>query len=337
MKPPVGLELTTVSDSHAVLHRHHEVIRLENLEPDTGHSHGDIEFRTLPTPSGRLLCRFATVNDVHFGETECGRIDDNPLGPIMRPEPGERPHPLTMNEGAVREIKMIDPVAVIVKGDLTEDGTAGEFAAFEETYGVFGDRLHTVRGNHDSYRGQSEYTGDAWIELPGISVALLDTARPQMATGRIDDPQFEWLDAQLNACTTPVILMGHHQQWVEGPRSDDYFGLHPDCSDQLSDMCARHKNVIAYTAGHTHRHRVRTMPRAHIPTVEIGCVKDFPGTWAEYRVHEGGVMQVVHRISSPDALSWSNRCRHLYSDFGTDYQTYAMGTLQERCFVIGLR
>ena len=337
MKPPVGLELTTVSDSHAVLHRHQEVIRLENLDPDSNHSHEEIDFRTLPTPAGRLLCTFATVNDVHFGETECGRIDDSPQGPIMRAEPGERPYPLVMNEGAVGEISGIDPAAVIVKGDLTEDGTAEEFAAFEETYGVFGDRLHTVRGNHDSYRGQSEYTGDTWIELPGIAVGLLDTARPHMATGRIDDHQFEWLDAQLAACTTPVILMGHHQQWVEGPRSDTYFGLHPDCSDQLSDMCARHANVLAYTAGHTHRHRVRTMPRAHIPTIEIGCVKDFPGTWAEYRVHEGGVMQVVHRISTKDALAWSNKCRHLYADFGTDYQSYAMGTLQERCFVIGLR
>ena len=77
--------------------------------------------------------------------------------------------------------------------------------------------------------------------------------------------------------------------------------------------------------------------RAHIPTVEIGCVKDFPGTWAEYRVHEGGVMQVVHRVSTPEALTWSNRCRHLYADFGTDYQTYAMGTLAERCFVMSLR
>lgn len=71
--------------------------------------------------------------------------------------------------------------------------------------------------------------------------------------------------------------------------------------------------------------------------IEVGCVKDFPGTWAEYRVYEGGVMQVVHRISTPDALEWSNKCRVLYSDFGVDYQELAMGTLDDRCFILNLR
>ena len=75
------------------------------------------------------------------------------------------------------------------------------------------------------------------------------------------------------------------------------------------------------------------MARSGVPSVEVGCVKDFPGTWAEYRVYEGGVMQVVHRISSPEALSWSDRCRVIYSDFGIDYETYALGSLAERCFV----
>ena len=31
-------------------------------------------FTTLPRPAGALRCRFATVNDVHFGETEAGRV-----------------------------------------------------------------------------------------------------------------------------------------------------------------------------------------------------------------------------------------------------------------------
>lgn len=333
----VGTELTTVADDLAVFHHANRVIRHENLEPDTVYSEHGIDFRTLARPEGRLLCRFATVNDVHFGETECGRIDQSPLGPIQRAEPGEPPYPVTMNSAAIAEIARIDPAAVIVKGDLTEDGRDEEFAAFREHYGVFGARLHTVRGNHDSYRGQDDYEGDQWIEMPGLAVALLDTATPGETTGMIYGRQLEWLDAALRAATTPVIVMGHHQQWIEGNRSDDYFGLHPDCSDLLDEIVDNHACVLAYTAGHTHRHRVRRMRRSGVPSVEIGCVKDFPGTWAEYRVHEGGVMQVVHRISSRSALAWSNRCRSLYADFGTDYQSYAMGTLDDRCFVLPLR
>jgi len=79
------------------------------------------------------------------------------------------------------------------------------------------------------------------------------------------------------------------------------------------------------------------MTRSGVPTVEIGCVKDFPGTWAEYRVYEGGVMQVVHRMSSPAALSWSERCRTLYAPYGVDYATYALGALDDRCFVFPSR
>ena len=94
----------------------------------------------------------------------------------------------------------------------------------------------------------------------------------------------------------------------------------------------------AYAAGHTHRNRVRhfAAPGA-FPFVEVACVKDFPGAWAEYRVFEGGLLQVHHRIGAPEALAWSERCRVLYSDFGLDYTSYALGTLTERCFNIPFR
>jgi len=36
-------------------------------------------------------------------------------------------------------------------------------------------------------------------------------------------------------------------------------------------------------------------------------------------------------------LQWSERCRHLYEDFGVKYETYAMGVLEQRCFNIELR
>jgi 3',5'-cyclic-AMP phosphodiesterase len=331
------MDITTVADTYAVLHDGGEARRVDGLTPDTDHQVDGAAFRTLATPAGALRCTIATVNDVHFGETECGRIDSLPQGPIQRPAAGAAPYPETMSRAAVREITAAGVAAMIVKGDLTRDGDDEEFAAFEACYrGAFGDRLHVVRGNHDSYRGQQRYTGDQWIALPGVSVALMDTAIPEQATGTLRAEQIDWLDAHAAAATDPVIVMGHHQQWVGSQRSDGYFGLHPDASDALADLAARRRSVVAYAAGHTHRHRVRRM-RCGVPTIEVGCVKDFPGTWAEYRVYEGGIMQVVHRIGNPDALRWSEQCRGLYADFEIDYASYALGRLEDRCFNIPLR
>jgi 3',5'-cyclic-AMP phosphodiesterase len=331
------VDVTTVTDTSAALHVDGDAYYFEGLTPDRDADRLGVGFRTLPTPSGTLRSRFGTVNDLHHGEQECGRLGDHAEGPILRQEPRELPYAWLMNHGAAADMDDADLDAVIVKGDLTSDGTDEEFEAFETEYRPrFGDRLHVVRGNHDAYRGQDRYAGDQWIELPGLTVALLDTVIPHASTGTLRAEQIDWLDAHVRVSTSPVIVMGHHQQWVSGNRSDDYFGLHPDASDALDELAARHPAVIAYTAGHTHRHRVRHM-RCGVPTIEVGCVKDFPGTWAEYRVYDGGVMQVVHRIGAPSALRWSERCRVLYSDFGVDYATYALGSLEDRCFNIPLR
>jgi len=333
----VTIELTTVADDLAVFHEGTSLDRMEGLEPDNGYERHGVAFRTLPRPAGPLRARFATVNDVHFGEVEAGRIDDHRLGPIKRAAPGDPPYPETMNRAAVAEMATVPLDAVIVKGDITSDGTDDEFAAFEACYRPpFGDRLHVVRGNHDAYRGQQVYAGDQWIELPGIAVALLDTTIPMSTTGSVSAEQLEWLDAGAAASTVPVIVMGHHQQWVRGERNPEYFGIHPDASVALTAAMVRRPAIIAYTAGHTHRHRVRWLPTG-VPSIEVGCVKDFPGTWAEYRVYDGGVLQIVHRVSSPEALAWSEECRGLYADFGVDYSRYALGTLADRCFEIRLR
>jgi 3',5'-cyclic-AMP phosphodiesterase len=345
------MEVTTVADDLVVMHEGARVSRFEGLEPDTEHELLGITVRTLLRPSGELLCRVATVNDLHFGEIEAGRLDERTTAAIERVAPGEEPYPETMNRAAVGEIAAASPDAVIVKGDVSTDGTDEEFGDFEACYrDEFGDRLHVVRGNHDAYRGQTRYAMDAWIDLPGVSIALLDTTLPEHATGTLRPEQLDWLDARAATADRPVLVMGHHQQWIAGRhrlgepddplderRSDDYFGIHPGPSDALDEVAARRRSIVCYAAGHTHRHRVRRMTVSGIPSIEVGCVKDFPGTWAEYRVYEGGITQVVHRISSPAALAWSERCRHLYRDFGLDYEAYALGTLADRCLDLPLR
>ena len=343
-----AVDITTVADDLIVVHDGEQVHRYDELSPHTEYDIFGRMITTLRRPSGELLCRVATVNDIHFGELEAGRIDENPDGPIQRVGPGDDPYPDTMNRGAVAEIAEINPAAVIVKGDISTDGQPEELAAFEAMYrGTFGDRLFVVRGNHDSYKLQNGYAGDQWIDVPGLSIALLDTVIPGKTTGTLTTQQLAWLDDGAARADRPVLVMGHHQQWIGGSadeitaHGDDYFGLHPDASTALAEVVARRSSIIGYTAGHTHRHRVRAMTNvegsAAVPSIEIGCVKDFPGTWAEYRVYEGGVMQVVHRISTPEALRWSQQCRHLYSDFGIDYESYALGTLDDRCLILPLR
>jgi hypothetical protein len=63
-------------------------------------------------------------------------------------------------------------------------------------------------------------------------------------------------------------------------------------------------------------------------------VKDFPGSWAEYRVYEGGILQVHRRISAPEALDWTDRTRAM---FGGLYPAYSFGAMSDRCFAISPR
>ncbi|MEO7370317.1 MAG: hypothetical protein ABIZ69_05615, partial [Ilumatobacteraceae bacterium] len=113
------MDITTVADDLIVAHQPGpggDVVRLTGLQPESTHLVGDSEVRTLRRPGGQLLCRLGTVNDLHLGETECGRIDDDPRGPVLSAEPGESPYPETMNDAAVAEMAGADLAAVVVKG-----------------------------------------------------------------------------------------------------------------------------------------------------------------------------------------------------------------------------
>ena len=333
------IELTSVADDGAVLHDGTTVAQYDDLAPDTEHRFDGVTFRTLARPPGERLATVATVNDVHFGETECGVIEGLEIGPVFSVEPGAMPYPETMNRGAVAEIAALAPDAIVAKGDLTRDGTDEEYAAFLDCYGVLGDRFHHVRGNHDAYRGQT-YAADApfSVELPGVRLAVLDTVLPYHETGQVSAAQLDWLDEYASRPDDrPILLFGHHHPWAPESRSREatYFGINPDDSERLVALVARRPAIVGYFAGHTHRNRVRRFAATgDVPWVEVACVKDFPGAWAEYRVFEGGILQVFHRISTAEALAWTEKTRHMFA--GT-YEAYAMGTLSDRCFPIRSR
>ncbi len=289
---------------------------------------------TLAQPPGRLLATIATVNDVHFGETECGLLGTpEELGPVFTTEPGADPYPEVMNRGAIDAIERLDPDAVLVKGDLTDRGTEEEYEAFLRAYSRLGARMHHVRGNHDAMITESiAATGSFAVEVEGVTLAVLDTVRPGTDRGRVPRAQLDWLDELAGTTTKPVLVFGHHHPWdpASTDRDDTYFGVNPDDSEALCAVIARHESIAGYFAGHTHRTRTRRFASARdVPIVEIACVKDYPGAWAEYRVYEGGYVQLTRRIDGPAALAWTEKTRGMFAGL---YRDYALGTLSDRCF-----
>jgi len=359
--PPI-VELTTVSDHEAVLHElphavsgdgpsPHDseggpgVVRLDGLEPDSEHVHRGITFRTLPRPAGELLARVATVNDLHLGETECGRHAGVDLGPVLSSGPGEPGYPETMSRGAAGEIPGCRPDVVVAKGDLTSTGSPEEFDVFTEIFGGFGNRLHFVKGNHDVVIGTDGFAAPDRIEveLDGVALAVLDTSVPEKAHGAVSAEQLEWLDELGERHhDLQVLVFGHHHVWDPGTNPepgraaalppDAFFGIRPQDSERLVEVFARRPSLSGYFAGHTHRNLVeRFAATGHMPWVQVSAVKDYPGVWAEYRVFESGVLQVLHRISTADALRWTDSTRAL---FGGMYPAYSFGSIADRCFPI---
>lgn len=334
------VELTTVADDEAVLFVGPEVFHYLDLTPDTEYVFDDIETRTLPRPSGELLSIVATVNDVHFGETECGVVEGADVGPILFVEEGETPYYETMNRAALAEILALregaGPDAVIAKGDLTTRGTRDEYQQFLDCYQAgLGDRLYHVRGNHDAYYGET-FADDAPFEvtLPGVILAVIDTTRPGHANGAISDSTLVWLDELGERADRPVLVFGHHHVWspLSKRREAGYFGIIPDDSERLIEVVERRRSLVGYFAGHTHRNRVRRFPvTGDFPWVEVSSTKDYPGAWAEYRVYEGGILQIMRRISAPEAIDWTDRTREM---FGGMYANYSFGSIEDRCFPI---
>jgi 3',5'-cyclic AMP phosphodiesterase CpdA len=338
--------VTTRAGDHEVTTagRYH-VARVGGLEPSTPYALEvdgvapsewlPAEVTTLAAAPGRLLATVATVNDVHFGEGECGKLGTpEELGPVFTTAPGEAPYWDTMNRCAIDEMQALGADAVVVKGDLTSAGSVAEYELFCQAYSRLGPRMHHVRGNHDAMTTTSIASADApfTVEVPGATLAVLDTVVPGIDRGQVSRGQLEWLDALAAESSAPVFVFGHHHPWDPGSpeRSSTYFGINPDDSDALCALVNRRESIVGYFAGHTHRNRVRRFPQArNVPIVEVACVKDYPGAWAEYRLFEGGYSQTVRRISAPEAMAWTEQTRHMFAGL---YRDYALGSLADRCF-----
>jgi 3',5'-cyclic AMP phosphodiesterase CpdA len=324
-------ELVSVAPDAAELFVDGRVMRFGGLSPARDYRLFGVELTTQPS-LGEVHCVIATGNDVHFGETVCGKIEGDERFEVFGVDEGTLPYPELMSRAVVDDIASISPDCVVVKGDLTDDGRDDEYDAFLEVWGgAFGERLVHVRGNHDSFRGQG-FAAWPWQSrvLAGATIALVDTARPFEIGGALDADQLDWLDALGAGADQPVIVLGHHPVW--NPEHDPELarsGIAADDSRALIEVMARRPALSCYLSGHTHRNHRQVI--SGVVFAEVACVKDFPGGWAEYRVCERGIAAVFHRASSPDAVRWAEHTRGM---FAGHYGRIAMGRRSDRSFVL---
>lgn len=291
-------------------------------------------FRTLAPPPGELLFRFATVNDCHIGERAFGYLRTIK----ERPEPSEA-YPLRCLREAIAEATAWGATRLVVKGDLTDRNRAEELETAASLLNESGLDVSVILGNHDvTKRGidAQKALGEAGIEvdtkpravdLPGLRLVLVHSARRGFSRGFLDEAQVREAAELVSSSPTPVFLALHHPLqrvernivWPPGiPGSE--------AGPFLEAIAAASPNVVI-ASGHSHRNRFRKV--GPIPLVQTGSTKDFPGAWTGYAVHEGGIRQVVRRTAAPDVMRWTDRSRRAV--LGA-WPVWSSGLRQWRCF-----
>jgi hypothetical protein len=165
------------------------------------------------------------------------------------------------------------------------------------------------------------------VELDGVRIVIGQSADHDHRFGVVDDEQRGLLVEAAAGAPDGVFLALHHSVdplpfASRYPRGID----RPSGQLLLREVAAAHPATFV-SFGHTHRHRRKV--HHGMPATEVGSTKDFPGVWAGYAVHEGGIRQVVRRIAEPDCLAWTEGTRR--SVLGL-WGPWAAGRRSWRCF-----
>jgi 3',5'-cyclic-AMP phosphodiesterase len=238
------------------------------------------------------------LTDLHVGGNENG------LDPLPR---------LAAVIEAVRSLPN-RPDAVLVSGDLTDDGDAEGYRVAREMLAGLEAPLHVIPGNHDDRRRLREAFG-----LPGIGddpvnysarvgdlrLLVFDSIVPGQDPGDFPSEQLRWLDEALAAePEAPTLLALHHPPLSTGIAEWDAINLSASQRRALADAIGGHPQLLGIVGGHLHRVAVSTL--AGRPVLAA------PSTYWQVRpdFEEGDEYQVV---DSPGFAIHALRQGELYS------------------------
>lgn len=158
------------------------------------------------------------------------------------------------------------PVAVLATGDLTEHGSADEYAALRRLLGRLPAPVYAIPGNHDDRAAfTAAFLTDGYLDpasafsqyvfmTPALRVIALDTVVAGRPHGDLCRERLDWLARTLEAAPDrPTLMVLHHPPRVTGIRYMDAMGLADEAAARLDTLVRRHPRIVRISCGHVHR------------------------------------------------------------------------------------
>ena len=312
--------------------------------------------RTMEAPPGRLLSRFATISDCHFGERSFAPFK---LLHDPRPRPkGLDPYTIRCALGAIGEAEDWGAELIVAKGDLTQNAKHAEVATAVQVLRRSRVPVAIALGNHDvrgpldvpSLLGEAGFGASeeaSFRDLPGFRLVLGHSPLPDRHSGGLTDAhivQVAALSAGASVSETnrgeaagggrgvdapPAVIVLHHplRRWPVETHYPPSVNWRDSRRFASAVLAANRSSVVL--SGHTHRNRLYRA--GGLLVSEVGSTKDYPGQWAGYSVYEGGIRQVVRRIERPDAIAWNEMTKRA---LGGVWGWWSPGGLGDRCWTL---
>lgn len=187
------------------------------------------------------------LSDLHIGGTENG------MDPIPR------------LEAVIEAVRSLPnrPDAVLVSGDLTDDGAEDGYRLAREMLARLEVPLHVIPGNHDDrarlrkafdLQGAGDEPINYSVAVGNLRLVAFDSIVPGQDPGDFPTEQLHWLDGTLAAePETPTLLALHHPPLATGIPEWDEINLLAPQREALAAVVARHPQLLGITGGHLHR------------------------------------------------------------------------------------
>jgi 3',5'-cyclic AMP phosphodiesterase CpdA len=197
--------------------------------------------------------------------------------------------------------------AVLVSGDLTDDGSEESYRTARGLLGRFDVPIHVLPGNHDDRRrlreafdlpGSGEEPINYSVPVGPLRIVVFDSVVPGQDPGAYGPEQLAWLDAELGrAGESPTLLALHHPPLSTGLPSWDAINLAAGEREAMAEVVTRHPQLRVITGGHLHRTAAGALagcPVFSAPSAALQARPDFEHDDVEFVDPPGFALHVLN-------------------------------------------